>query len=205
MEPVAHGVHNHAHDSSHHSAQVASKVTFGFWVYVMTDAIMFATMFAVYAVLHGNTYGGPSIHDVASLPHMLTQTFVLMVAALTFGLSFVSFLRAHKASVFFWLVVTFVLGLIFLGIEVKDLSSLLAKGYSWQNSAFLSSYFTLLGFHALHIVVALLWIVMLFLQLCHQGLTVVMKTRFVCFGLFLNFLNLMWIVAFTIVFLIGAV
>jgi cytochrome o ubiquinol oxidase subunit III len=193
------------HDHAHHSNQVASKVTFGFWVYIMTDAIMFATLFAVYAVLHNNTFGGPGIREVASLSHMLFQTLVLIVGAFTFGLSFVSFHRAQKGFVLFWLVVTFILGLIFLGIEVNDCSSLLAKGYSWQNSAFLSSYFTLLGVHALHVMVALLWLVMLFFQLFCQGLSVVMKTRFSCFGLFWNFLNLMWIIAFTIVFLMGAV
>jgi cytochrome o ubiquinol oxidase subunit 3 len=198
---------SHSHGAHHgsHSDQIASKVTFGFWIYVMTDAIMFATLFAVYAVLHNSTYGGPGIKDVASLPHMLMQTLVLIVGAFTYGLSFVAFYKSKLAKVYFWLAVTFILGMVFLGIEISDCTDLMAKGYSWTNSAFLSSYFTLLGFHALHVLVALLWMVILFCQLFSQGLTVVMRTRFVCLGLFWNFLNLMWITAFTIVFLMGAV
>jgi cytochrome o ubiquinol oxidase subunit 3 len=201
---------SHDHDAHHglhfsHTDQIASKVTFGFWIYVMTDAIMFATLFAVYAVLHNNIYGGPGIKDVASLPHMLMQTIVLIVGAFTYGLSFVGFYKGKISRVFFWLAVTFLLGLLFLGIEINDCTDLMAKGYSWKNSAFLSSYFTLLAVHALHVLVALLWMFVLFFQLANQRLTVVMRTRFICLGLFWNFLNLMWITAFTIVFLMGAV
>ena len=197
-----------SHDFSHHethSAQIASKVIFGFWIYIMTDAIMFATLFAVYAVLHNNTFGGPGIRDVATLHHVLMQTIVLLVSVFTFGLSLVSFYRGRRGNVGFWMVATFILGLIFLGIEWNDGAALVHQGYSWTNSAFLSSYFTFLGIHGLHIFIALLWMVVLFIQFKFQGFSVMMRTRLICLSLFWNFLNLMWIVAFMVMFLMGAV
>ena len=200
----AHGAHG-AHDAHDHEAAVAAKVTFGFWVYVMTDAIMFAAMLATYAVLKNGTYGGPGIQQVAHLPHILIQTLILTLSAFTFGLGFIAFLKSKACQLRFWLVITFILGVVFLSIEIGDLTSLVKQGYSWQTSAFLSSYFTVLGLHALHIMVALLWMLVLLVQFSCKGFSTVMKTRFTCLGLFWNFLNLMWLIIFTVVFLIGAV
>ncbi len=181
-----------------------SKIIFGFWIYVMTDAIMFATLFAVYAVLHHNTYGGPGIQQVATLHHMLIQTLIIIISAFTLGLSTAAFYRGHRTQVLVWLLVSFLLGLAFLNIEFHDLSNLVAHGYNWTQSAFLSSYFALIGIHAVHIIFALLWMVVLFLQVTGKGLTQMMQTRFTCLGLFWNFLNLIWILTFVIVFLMGA-
>ncbi len=194
---------NHSHHD--HEAQTASKVTFGFWVYIMTDAIMFAAMLATYAVLLNGTYGGPGIKQVMNLPHVLIQTLVLTLSAFTLGLAFISFLKSRACQLVFFLFITFVLGLIFVSLEIGDLTSLIKQGYSWQTSAFLSSYFAVLGLHALHILVALLWMFVLLIQFYCKGFTSVMKTRFVCLSLFWNFLNLMWLVIFTVVFLIGAI
>lgn len=185
--------------------RVAAKVTFGFWVYMMTDAILFAAMFATYAVLHNNTYGGPNISQVASLHHILLQTLVLILSTLTYGFSFVAFYRGAKARVLFWLALTFVLGVLFLGIEVKDMSILAQNGYNWKTSAFLSSYFMILSIHAIHILVGLVWMLILAIQVLMQGMTSMMKTRFTCFSMFWNFVSLMWIIIFTIMFLMGAI
>jgi cytochrome o ubiquinol oxidase subunit 3 len=184
---------------------VASKVTFGFWIYVMTDAVMFATLFAVYVVLHNSTYGGPSIREVASLNSLLMQTLVFLVSAFLYGLSLVSFYRGNKPAVLSWLALSFVFGAIFLAIEWNDGASLVAQGYDWTKSAFLSSYFGFLGIHGLHVFIGLLWMVIVAVQFKYKGLTVTMNTRFVCLGLFWNFVNLMWLIAFTIMFLMGAV
>ncbi len=192
------------HHHSHHQ-QVASKVTFGFWVYIMTDAIMFATLFAVYAVLHNNTFGGPTIRDVATLHHVLIQTLVFLFGVLSFGMSSVSFYRGNRGSVLFWLFVAFVFGALFLGIEIGDGKVLMDQGYDWTKSAFLSSYFGFLGIHGLHMILALVWLVVLFFQTLFQGLTGTMQIRFICFGYFWNFLSLIWIIAFTLMFLMGAV
>ncbi len=201
MTVSTHGVSHH----ESHAHQVASKVTFGFWIYVMTDAIMFATLFAVYVVLHKNTFGGPGIREVASLNHILMQTLVLLSSALTYGLMLVSFYQGNRSGVRLSLLLTLVLGLIFLGIEWNDGAALVHQGYSWTKSAFLSSYFTFLGIHGLHILIALLWMVILFIQFGLQGFTQMMQTRFICLSLFWNFLNLMWLVAFTLMFLMGAI
>lgn len=185
-------------------SQTASKVIFGFWIYIMTDAIMFGTLFATYAVLHNNTFGGPGIQQIASLHHMLAQTFLMIIAAFTFGLALMSFEKGKRCQVMLWLLVSFILGLAFLDIEIHDCTNLVAQGYTWQGSAFLSSYFAVIGVHAIHVIVALLWMLVLFLQVGSKGLTHMMKTRFTCFGLFWNFLTLVWILTFIIVFLMGA-
>ena len=197
----------HGHDSIHalEPCPTADKTIFGFWIYVMTDAIMFATLFAVYAVLHNNTFGGPGVQQVANLHHMLIQTLFLIFSAFTFGLCFSSFHRNKKVGTLFWLCISFVLGLIFLNIEFHDLSTLFSMGYTWQKSAFLSSYFALLGIHGIHIAVGLLWMFILFCQLISQGFTSTIKNRFTCLGLFWNFLNLIWLLVFSIVFLMGAI
>jgi len=192
----------HHHD---HEQQIASKVTFGFWSYIMTDFIMFAALFATYAVLHNNIYGGIGIAQVASMTPVLVQTIVMIAISLVFGFSLVALHRAKRCGVLFWLVVTFLLGLTFLGLEFHAFSAILASGYSWQSSAFLSAYFTLLGVHALHVVVGLIWIAILMIQIKMQNLTTMIKTRLICMGLFWNFLTIIWLVIFTVVYLMGAI
>ena len=190
------------HDQHHEDP--ASKTLFGFWIYIMTDAILFATLFATYAVLHHNTYGGPGIGQVACLPHVFIQTLVFLVSSVTYGLSFAAFHSARKKQFMLWLGITFLLGLGFLGMQMHEFANILHSGYSWQSSAFLSTYFTLMGIFSIHVVMALVWILILALQTSMQGLSLAMKTRFTCLGFFWNFLNLMWIVTFTIVYLMGA-
>ncbi len=196
---------NEHHTPHHHEEKVASKVTFGFWVYLMTDAILFAGMFATYAVLHNNTYGGPGIAQVATLDHILIQTLILIVSTFTYGLSFIALHRGRNSQLVLWLLVTFLLGLAFVGIEIKDCTSIVQSGYTWQTSAFLSAYFMILSIHAIHITVGLVWMVILLIQLSMQDMTTMMKTRFTCLSLFWNFITLMWLIIFSLIFLMGAI
>lgn len=188
-----------------HDNEIRSKVVFGFWVYLMTDAIMFGSLFATYAVLHNNTYGGPGIQSIMSLPHVLIQTLVFLVSCLTYGLGYVSLMKGNQGGLKLWLLVTFVLGLVFLTMQYNEYACILAGGHSWQSSAFFSSYFTMTGVYSLHIVVGLIWMLVLLVQLLMQGTTSTMNTRFTCLGLYWNYLNIIWIFIFTIVYLMGAI
>ncbi|MDF2529153.1 MAG: cytochrome o ubiquinol oxidase subunit [Gammaproteobacteria bacterium] len=191
--------HHHGHEDP------GPKVTFGFWTYIMTDFIMFAGLFATYVVLRNSTYGGLSIKDITNLPFVLTQTLILLASTLSYGFCNVASRNGNKAQVNLWLVVTFLLGLCFAAMGYHQLAALVASGSNWQTSAFLSAYFTLIILHGIHVVIGLLWIAVLMVQLMSQGLSPTMKTRLTCLSLFWNFISIVWIFIFTIVYLMGAV
>ncbi len=186
-------------------ADTASKTLFGFWVYIMTDLVLFASLFATYAVLHLNTFGGPSARELFSLPYVLTETLLLLVSSYTVGLAVLALHKRAARQVVIWLSVTFLLGLAFLGMELSEFSRLAADGNSWQRSGFLSSFFTLVGTHGLHITVGLLWIGVMIGQVIRKGLTPGTSRRLALLSLFWHFLDIVWIFIFTIVYLMGAV
>lgn len=182
----------------------ASKNAFGFWVYLMTDCVLFATLFATYAVLHNNTFGGPSGRELFSMPFVLIETLLLLTSSFTAGLTILAAQTRNKQAVAIWLGITFLLGSIFLGMEIHEFSSLVHEGNSWTRSGFLSSFFTLVGTHGLHIASGLLWIGVLIWQILRRGLTVHTIRRLTLFSLFWHFLDIVWIFIFTLVYLIGA-
>jgi cytochrome o ubiquinol oxidase subunit III len=186
-----------------HQDEVYSKMLFGFWLYLMSDCILFATLFATYAVLHPNTYGGPSSHEIFSLPYVLIETLILLTSSFTCGLGML-FARRQGRKAFIWFGLTFLLGLTFLILELKEFTLLVQEGHSWQKSAFLSAYFTLVGTHGLHITCGLLWIIVLMGQILFKGLTAVNLKRLMCLSLFWHFLDVIWIFIFTLVYLMGA-
>lgn len=193
----------HAHE--HHGNKLLdSKVIFGFWIFIMTDVIMFAALFATYAVLSGNTYGNIGIKQAASLPHILVQTLILLTSAFTYGIASVNSLKAGTNKTMLWLGITLLLGIAFFVMSYQGLAGLASSGHSWQKSAFLSAYFTLIGLQAVHVLAALVWIVILMIQLPMQKLTTTMRTRLACFGLFWDFLVMLWLLIFAIVYLMGA-
>jgi cytochrome o ubiquinol oxidase subunit 3 len=192
----------HAHD---HHVEAGDRAIFGFWTFLLSDFIMFAALFASYVVLQHNTYGGIGIKDIVGLPYVLITGFALLVSSFTYGLSSVAFDRTRKAQALFWLLITFLFGLAFVLFEGHLFSVLIDTGNTWHKSAFLSIYFTLLGIHWFHVIVALLWAVVVFFQLSAKGLTSVMRTRLTCLGMFFHFLNIIWIFIFAIVYLMGAV
>ncbi len=186
-------------------ADAESKTIFGFWVYIMTDCVLFASLFATFAVLRSNTYGGPSGADIFSLPFVLTETLILLTSSFTAGLAMLSARQRNKKMVFGWFAVTFLLGLAFLGLEINEFSRLATEGNSWRRSGFLSAFFTLVGTHGLHITAGLLWMAVLLPQVLRRGLTVSNIRKLTCLVLFWHFLDIVWIFIFTIVYLMGAV
>lgn len=181
-----------------------AKTTFGFWVYIMTDCVLFASLFATFMVLRNSTYGGPSGEELFSLPFVLAETLILLTSSFTCGLALLAAHRAAKRQVLFWFGLTGLLGLAFLGLELSEFANLVHEGHSWLASAFLSAFFTLVGTHGLHITVGLLWMAVLMIQVSRQGLVRTTIRRLTLLSLFWHFLDIIWIFIFTIVYLLGA-
>ena len=185
--------------------EAESKTLFGFWLYLMTDCVLFASLFATYAVLQSNTNGGPDGSTLFSLPYVLTETLLLLTSSFTCGLAMLAVYRGARRKVLAWLSVTFLLGLAFLVMELSEFSRLAAAGNSWQRSGFLSSFFTLVGTHGLHITVGLLWMAVLMFKVVRRGLAPGTIRRLMLLSMFWHFLDIIWIFIFTIVYLRGAV
>lgn len=181
------------------------KTHFGFWVYLMTDCVLFATLFATYIVLHRNTAGGPSTMDIFDLPMVLTETVILLLSSFVCGLAVLAAHNQQKTQVIVWYSITFILGAIFLAMELKEFSHLIAEGYSWQRSGFLSGFFTLVATHGLHIAAGLIWILVMIWQVLKKGLTRNTVRRLSILGMFWHFLDVVWIFIFTIVYLMGVI
>lgn len=184
-------------------AQTNNKAIFGFWVYLMTDLIIFAALFAAYAVLRGNTFGGPSGGDIFSLQGALAETLILLTSSFTCGLALLAARRGKADQAIAWFGVTFVLGLAFLGFEFSEFSRLIAGGNGPQRSAFLSSFFTLVGTHGLHIAAGLLWMIVSMVQIKLRGTSPFVVSKLERLALFWHFLDIVWIFIFTIVYLMG--
>lgn len=187
-----------------HEQKDLSKSYFGFWVYLMTDCILFASLFATYAVLRSNTNGGPG-PDLFDLPYILIETILLLISSFTCGLAVLAARNKQTTQVIIWLVTTFIFGAAFVSMEVWEFSNLIKEGETWARSGFLSAYFTLVGTHGLHILAGLLWIIVLTAQIARVGLTSPSLKRLTLFSLFWHFLDIVWIFIFTIVYLMGAV
>ena len=195
--------HHDAHAEHGHHDAGANKV-FGFWIYLMSDCIIFATLFATYAVMVHNTAGGPSGKDFFELPYVLGETALLLFSSITYGFSVIAMNRNSKNAVVGWLVLTFLLGLGFIGMEINEFHHLIAEGWGPQRSGFLSAFFTLVGTHGLHVTCGLIWMLVLMYQVATRGLNAANRTRIMCLSLFWHFLDVVWICVFTIVYLMGA-
>lgn len=182
-----------------------TKTTLGFWIYLMTDCVLFATLFATYAVLRGGTAGNVSAADIFELDFVFIETILLLLSSLTSGLALVGIRLASRRFVAIMLAATFVLGAAFLTMELYEFTKLVHEGYSWGASAFLSAYFTLVGTHGLHIAVGLLWLAVLAKMLISKGITNTFHKRLTLFSLFWHFLDIIWIFIFTLVYLMGVV
>ena len=177
----------------------------GFWIYLMTDCILFATLFITHAVLQDSTFGGPSGKDLFDLRLAFGETFVLLVSSVTCGLSVLASVHGRPRASIVWLGVTIALGLSFLAMEFWEFHHFVSLGHSWEKSAFLSSFFALVGTHGLHITFGLTWASVMVGQLLYYGLTVDTFRRLVLFSLFWHFLDLIWIFIFTFVYLMGVI
>jgi cytochrome o ubiquinol oxidase subunit 3 len=181
-----------------------NKTTFGFWIYIMTDCVLFASLFATYAVLYRNTNGGPSALELFNLHYILIETLILLTSSFACGLGILAARSNQKNKVIFWFTVTFLLGLAFVIMEVTDFRHLAVMGDSWRRSGFLSAFFALVGTHGLHISVGLLWMAVLIGRIWTVGLTKGNVRRLTLLSIFWHFLDIIWIFIFTIVYLMGA-
>jgi cytochrome o ubiquinol oxidase subunit 3 len=183
--------------------EVSDTKTFGFWVYLMTDLVIFAVLFACFIVLRGNTFGGPTAQDLFNLPSVLAETLILLTSSFTCSLGMLTAHRNQKIWSIFWFAATFILGLSFLYIEISEFTDFVARGASWQRSAFLSSFFTLVGTHGFHISVGLLWMGVMMAQIALRPLAAHSLSRIYRMSLFWHFLDFVWIFIFTIVYGLG--
>lgn len=191
--------------TAEHQQASDQKTMFGFWVYIMTDCILFASLFATYAVLRGGSFGGPTEKEIFDLPFILTETLILLTSSFTCGLAMLAVYRQRKQQALIWFGITFALGAAFLGMELYEFAHLIHEGNSPQSSAFLSAFFTLVGTHGLHITIGLLWIGVLCVQVVRRGLTPHVSRRLGLLSLFWHFLDIVWIFIFTIVYMVGAI
>ncbi|HRJ90936.1 MAG TPA: cytochrome c oxidase subunit 3 [Candidatus Saccharibacteria bacterium] len=186
----------HAHDK-HETAQL------GFWLYLMTDLMLFAGLFATYMVLRGGTAGGPTAAELFDPTFALSETIVLLLSSFTCGIAALA-LRYKKQSLALWgLGLTIALGLVFLALEMKEFAEFYSEGHTWQASAFLSSFFTLVGTHGLHISIGLVWASTLLGYLIRSPHHDDAHRKMSLFALFWHFLDIIWVFIFTIVYLLG--
>jgi cytochrome o ubiquinol oxidase subunit III len=186
-----------------HEHAEGGSTMLGFWVYLMSDCLIFAVLFATYGVLGGNYAAGPSPKDLFELPLVAVNTSMLLLSSITYGFAMLAMDKGRVGSTQAWLAITGLFGLCFVGIELYEFSTLIHDGATPQRSAFLSSFFTLVGTHGLHVSVGLVWLVTLMVQVARFGLIEANKRRLMCLSMFWHFLDVIWIGVFTFVYLMG--
>jgi cytochrome o ubiquinol oxidase subunit 3 len=198
------GAHPHTDgpDHEHHHDAGASTV-FGFWIYLMSDCLLFASLFAGYAVLSRNTAGGPNGKELFDLRYVAVETLFLLLSSITYGMAMMGTLKRNSAKVLIWLAITGLFGLGFIGMEINEFHNLVAEGNGPGRSAFLSAFFSLVGTHGIHVSSGLLWLGVLMYQVWTKGVTETNRTRLMCLSLFWHFLDIVWICVFTVVYLMG--
>ena len=178
-------------------------VGFGFWIFLLSDIVMFAALFAAYAVLANATAGGPTGAQLFRQTSVAIETGCLLVSSYTCGLMSLAIGSRRYAATYLAAVVTLVLGACFLALEVREFTGMIATGAGPQRSAFLSSFFTLVGCHGLHVTVGLVWLAVMMAQVAVKGLSATVERRLLCFSLFWHALDIVWVWLFTVVYLMG--
>lgn len=194
-------IQHEKHPDTHHD--IYSKTVFGFWIYLISDFVLFGTIFATYAVLRHSTFGGPSAKEVFDLGSVLERSLMLICCSFTVGIASAAAHRRDKKISLLFFGITFLLGLWFMISQWGEFEMLLKGGNHWKNNAFLSAYFTLLGTFAAHVVLGLLWIFVLGIPTWLHELTGVEIRRLTCLKMFWQFLNVVWIFIYTFVYLLG--
>jgi cytochrome o ubiquinol oxidase subunit 3 len=185
-----------------HTDMIA-KQAFGFWLYLMSDLVLFAAIFATFAVLRHNYAGGPTGRDLFHLPYVFGETMFLLFSSATYGLVVLAMRQENKALVLKWLVVTFLLGLGFISMEINEFYHLILDGNGPGRSGFLSAFFTLVGTHGTHVTFGLMWMAVMMGQVIAKGLTAPVQSRLLRLSMFWHFLDIVWIGVFTVVYLMG--
>jgi len=176
----------------------------GFWLYLMSDCLIFAVLFAMYGVVGGNYAAGPAPKDLFDLKLVAINTAMLLFSSITYGFAMLEMQQDRRNGTLLWLAITGAFGLAFVGIELYEFHHLLHERAGPQRSAFLSAFFTLVGTHGLHVSFGIVWLVVLMTQVRQWGLTAPNRRRLACLSLFWHFLDLIWIGVFTFVYLMGA-
>ena len=205
---VGHGASNTRQTRTEHAArEVESKriiAGYGFWIFLISDIIMFAAFFATYAVLSGETAGGPSGRDLFNLPNVVIETGCLLASSFTCGIASIGAEKRRAAWFYPAMAVTCALGLVFLGIELREFVGMVSQGAGPGRSAFLSAFFALVGCHGLHVTCGLLWLLTMMAQVWAKGFRADILRRVLCFSLFWHALDIVWVAVFTVVYLYGA-
>jgi len=178
-------------------------VAFGFWVFLLSDIIMFSALFAAYAVLVRATAGGPSGDQLFSQVSVAIETACLLISSYTCGLMSLAVSARRRVDTYLFALITFVLGAAFLYIEVQEFADMIARGAAPQRSAFLSAFFTLVGCHGLHVTAGLIWLAVMMAQVAFKDFRPSVDRRLLCFALFWHALDIIWVWLFTAVYLMG--
>jgi cytochrome o ubiquinol oxidase subunit 3 len=179
-------------------------VAYGFWIFLLSDIIMFSGLFAAYAVLSGQTAGGPTGEELFNLRRVFIETACLLFSSYTCGLAVLSAERRSRDRFYVFALATFALGAAFLYIEIAEFAGMVHRGAGPSRSAFLSAFFTLVGMHGGHVTSGLLWLVYMVAQVAAKGLRPHVLRRLLCFSLFWHALDIIWVGVFTLVYLTGA-
>ncbi len=194
---------NNISDNNHHvshEAQTNELYSFGFWLFILTDIILFATLFAAFIVL-----GSHILPDAFNMKLVLVETIALLTSSLTFGLAYI-FASAKKTCLAVILsFITLFLGILFIYLEVSEFAELISEGKSWDYHAYYSAFFVLLGTHGLHVFIGICWLIIILIQVFLRGFDNIVFRKFTLLGLFWHFLDAVWIFVFSIVYLVGAI
>jgi cytochrome o ubiquinol oxidase subunit 3 len=205
---IGHGGGHARHAGSEHADRdTPSKriiVGYGFWIFLLSDIIMFSAFFASYAVLSGATAGGPSGHDLFDIRNVAIETVCLLLSSFTCGIASIGAQARHNALFYGGMAVTFILGAAFLFLELHEFAGMISQGAGPTRSAFLSAFFTLVGCHGLHVTLGLLWLLTMMAQVFAKGYREDILRRMLCFSLFWHALDIIWVALFTVVYLYGS-
>src|ERR1700738_2631539 len=186
-----------------HEHAEGGSTMLGFWLYLMSDCLIFAVLFATYGVLGGSYAAGPAAKDVFELPLVAVNTSMLLLSSITYGFAMLTMEKGRVGPTQAWLLITGLFGAAFIGLELYEFVHLIEDGATPQRSAFLSSFFTLVGTHGLHVTMGLIWLGTLMVQVARHGLIEANRRRLMCLSMFWHFLDVIWIGVFTFVYLMG--
>lgn len=193
----------HLIDEDGHAHGPGGATLLGFWIYLMSDALIFATLFAVFGVLSTSYAGGPTPRQIFELPLVALNTSMLLVSSITYGFAMLAMDRGSLKGTQAWLLITALFGAAFVGVELHEFAGMIAEGATPERSAFLSAFFTLVGTHGAHVTFGLVWIGVMVTQVQQHGLIPENRRRLLCLSLFWHFLDIIWIGVFTFVYLLG--
>ncbi len=188
-------------EEEHHAE--GGSTNLGFWIYLMSDCLIFAVLFATYGVLGASLAGGPGPRDLFDLGIVALNTTILLLSSITYGFAMLAMLRSDQSLTLKWLAVTGALGAAFIAVELYEFHHMIGEGAGPQRSGFLSAFFALVGTHGLHVTFGIVWLITLMVQVTRRGLIPANTRRLTCLSLFWHFLDLVWIGVFTFVYLLG--